>query len=104
MCKANFPKFVCVPQGSLDNVNLFSLITILSFFLLLPVALAVDGVRFTPAAMSAMGIADPSLVIKQSMLAAVCFHGYQQVCAGCFDLHACISYSFIVDGALASLC
>lgn len=36
-------------QESLDNISLFSIITILSFFLLAPVALFVEGVKFTPA-------------------------------------------------------
>lgn len=66
------------PQGSLDNINLFSCITIISFFLLLPVALLTEGVRFTPAAMTAAGL-DPSIVMKKAFLAAMCFHAYQQV-------------------------
>ena len=65
-------------QGSLDNINLFSCITIISFFLLLPVALLTEGVRFTPGAMRAAGL-DPSVVMKQALLAAACFHSYQQV-------------------------
>ena len=65
-------------QGTLDNINLFSCITIISFFLLLPVALLTEGVRFTPAAMRAAGLV-PSVVMKQAILAAVCFHAYQQV-------------------------
>ena len=65
-------------QG-LDNINLFSIITILSFALLLPVALLVDGVQFTPAAMRAAGITNTSVVFKHVLLAALCFHSYQQV-------------------------
>ena len=64
-------------QGTLDNINLFSCITIISFFLLLPVALLTEGVRFTPAAMRAAGLV-PGVVMKQAILAAVCFHAYQQ--------------------------
>ena len=82
---------VCPAQGTLDNINLFSCITIISFFLLLPVALLTEGVRFTPSAIRAAGLA-PSVVMKQAILAAVCFHAYQQawplrccitVCRGC---------------------
>ena len=72
---------LCVPlllQGSLDNINLFSCITIISFFLLLPVALLTEGVRFTPAAMRASGL-EPAIVMKKAVIAAMCFHAYQQV-------------------------
>lgn len=41
-------------------------------------ALLTEGVRFTPAAMTAAGL-DPSVVMKQAFLAAMCFHAYQQV-------------------------
>lgn len=43
-------------QGAIDNVNLFSLITIGSFFLTAPAAMFFEGVRFTPAALSAAGV------------------------------------------------
>ena len=56
-------------KGSLDNINLFSTITVVSFLLLAPMALALEGPVFTPAAMAAAGIADPWLVIQR---AAVC--------------------------------
>jgi hypothetical protein len=38
-----------------------------------------DGVKFTPAAMRAIGIVDTSTVMKHVLLAALCFHSYQQV-------------------------
>lgn len=40
-------------QGSLDNINLFSIITILAFFLLLPLTLVTEGVKLTPAYLEA---------------------------------------------------
>lgn len=43
----------------------------------------VDGVRFTPAAMRAIGIVDTTAVIKHTLLAALCFHSYQQVGRQC---------------------
>lgn len=67
-------------QVSLDNINLFSIITIMAFFLLLPVTLLQEGVRLTPSALQASGIADTSLVIRRALLAGFCFHSYQQVC------------------------
>lgn len=42
----------CPVQGSLDNINLFSIITILSLVLITPITLAVEGVKFTPAYLS----------------------------------------------------
>lgn len=35
-------------QESLDNITLFSIITIMSFFLLAPVSIFMEGVKFTP--------------------------------------------------------
>lgn len=32
----------------MDNINLFSVITIISFMLLVPAAIFMEGVRFTP--------------------------------------------------------
>jgi hypothetical protein len=64
----------------LDNINLFSLITVMSFFLLAPFALLKDGgLKFTPHAIKAMGIMDVELVMKRTILAGFCFHAYQQV-------------------------
>ena len=56
----------------------------MSFFLLAPVTLLLEGVKFTPSAMQAMGIMNSSEIIKKTLLAGLCFHAYQQV-------HACIS-------------
>jgi len=36
-------------QESLDNINLFSIITVMSFFLLAPVTLLTEGVKVSPA-------------------------------------------------------
>jgi len=36
-------------QDSMDNITLFSIITVMSFFLLAPVAVFMEGVKFTPA-------------------------------------------------------
>lgn len=72
-------KKLMVKKGGLDNINLFSIITILSFFLLTPVSIAVDGLAFLPSAMTAVGIADVNVVMQRALMAALCFHGYQQV-------------------------
>ncbi|MBO8589860.1 hypothetical protein INN88_14800, partial [Staphylococcus aureus] len=41
-------KFMVKKEESLDNITLFSIITIMSFILLAPVTLVVEGVKFTP--------------------------------------------------------
>jgi solute carrier family 35 protein E1 len=72
-------KFMSKGKGSLDNINLFSIITILSFFILAPIAVLTDGVVFTPAALAAAGITDTKALMVKAALAGVCFHAYQQV-------------------------
>lgn len=71
-------KFMVKKEGSLDNINLFSIITIMSFFLLLPVTYFVEGVKFTPQALSAAGL-DVKVVATRALIAGLCFHSYQQV-------------------------
>ncbi|KAJ4840207.1 Palmitoyl-protein thioesterase 1 [Turnera subulata] len=65
-------------EDSLDNITLFSIITIMSFFLLAPVTLFTEGVKFTPAYLQSAGL-NVKQVYTRSLLAALCFHAYQQV-------------------------
>ena len=44
-----------------------------------PCCLTLQGVRFTPSAMRAAGILNTSEVMKHVLIAALCFHSYQQV-------------------------
>ena len=80
-CRGWANSAIACMQGAvrLDNINLFSIITIMSFFLLAPVTLLLEGVKFTPSAMQAMGIMNSSEIIKKTLLAGLCFHAYQQV-------------------------
>ena len=66
-------------QVQMDNINLFSLITILSLFLLAPFTLLREGVQFTPSAMRALGVANTEALMRKALLAGFCFHAYQQV-------------------------
>lgn len=59
-------------------IGLFSMITILSFFMLAPIAVAVEGMQLTPTALRAAGI-DPEAILKLLLSSALCFHLYQQV-------------------------
>ncbi|GAB4845708.1 Palmitoyl-protein thioesterase 1 [Ancistrocladus abbreviatus] len=71
-------KFMVKKEESLDNITLFSIITIMSFILLAPVAIFMEGVKFTPSYMEAAGL-NVKQVYTRSLLAALCFHAYQQV-------------------------
>ncbi|KAI3820756.1 hypothetical protein L1987_08304 [Smallanthus sonchifolius] len=71
-------KFMVKKEESLDNITLFSIITIMSFFLLAPVTLLTEGVRVTPAYLQSAGLNVKQVYIR-SLLAAICFHAYQQV-------------------------
>ncbi|KAK9925325.1 hypothetical protein M0R45_033652 [Rubus argutus] len=74
-------KFMVKKEESLDNINLFSVITIISFILLLPSAILLEGVKFSPSYLQSA--ANQGLNIKElcvrSLLAGFCFHTYQQV-------------------------
>eukprot|EP00249_Psilotum_nudum_P010544 c22604_g1_i1 orf=250-1566(-) len=71
-------KLMVKKEGSLDNISLFSVITLMSLVLLTPVALIFEGVKFTPAYLESAGL-DMKVVALRALLAAVCFHSYQQV-------------------------
>lgn len=59
------------------SIGLFSTITMLSFLLLAPIAVAVEGPVFLPSRLAAFG--SPSQLIYGATMAAVNFHLYQQV-------------------------
>ncbi|KAI8543704.1 hypothetical protein RHMOL_Rhmol08G0239400 [Rhododendron molle] len=65
-------------EDSLDNITLFSIITIMSFILSAPISLYMEGFKFTPSCLQAMGL-NVRQVYVRSFLAALCFHAYQQV-------------------------
>ncbi|CAL5203319.1 unnamed protein product [Lathyrus oleraceus] len=71
-------KVMVKQEESLDNITLFSIITIMSFFLLAPAAIFMEGVKFTPAYLQSAGL-NVRQVYTRSLLAALCFHAYQQV-------------------------
>lgn len=71
-------KVMVKKEESLDNITLFSIITIMSFLLLAPVAVFMEGVKFTPAYLQSAGL-NVKEVATRSLLAALSFHAYQQV-------------------------
>ncbi|XP_057464268.1 LOW QUALITY PROTEIN: phosphoenolpyruvate/phosphate translocator 2, chloroplastic-like [Actinidia eriantha] len=74
-------KFMVNKEEALDNINLFSIITIISFVLLVPIAVLMEGVKFTPSYLqfaASRGLNVRELCVR-SLLAGFCFHTYQQV-------------------------
>ncbi|KAK9276154.1 hypothetical protein L1049_005685 [Liquidambar formosana] len=65
-------------EDSLDNITLFSIMTIMSFILIAPVAIFKEGIKFTPSYLQSAGLNMKEVYIR-SLLASVCFHAYQQV-------------------------
>ncbi|KAJ9540600.1 hypothetical protein OSB04_027106 [Centaurea solstitialis] len=74
-------KFMVRKEEALDNINLFSVITIISFILLIPFPFLLEGFKLTPdylKAAASEGVNVRELCIR-SVLAGFCFHSYQQV-------------------------
>lgn len=65
-------------EEALDNITLFSIITVMSFILMIPVTLIMEGVTFTPAYLQSAGLNLREVYVR-SLLAAICYHAYQQV-------------------------
>ncbi|GAB2236228.1 hypothetical protein Droror1_Dr00027967 [Drosera rotundifolia] len=68
-------------EERLDNVNLFSVITIISFILLVPIAILIEGVKFTPSYLqfaATQGL-NRSELLRRALISGFCFHYYQQV-------------------------
>ncbi|XP_047946073.1 triose phosphate/phosphate translocator, non-green plastid, chloroplastic-like [Salvia hispanica] len=71
-------KFMVKKEDSLDNITLFSIITIMSFFLMAPIAFFMEGFKLTPSYLQATGV-NVNQLYTRSLIAALCFHAYQQV-------------------------
>ncbi|KAH7658553.1 Triose phosphate/phosphoenolpyruvate translocator protein [Dioscorea alata] len=71
-------KILVEKEESLDNINLYSIITILSLFLMVPVTLFVEGAKFTPAHLQSFGL-NLKEIYMRTFLSGLCFHAYQQV-------------------------
>ncbi|KAK4753018.1 hypothetical protein SAY87_021816 [Trapa incisa] len=74
-------KVMLKKEDSMDNITLFSIITVMSFFLLFPVTYFMEGFKYAPSYLQSA--AQTGVNVKQlltrSLLAALCFHAYQQV-------------------------
>ncbi|CAN6453144.1 unnamed protein product [Victoria cruziana] len=71
-------KLMANEEETLDNINLFSIITIMSFFFMIPVTIFTEGIKFTPAYLQSAGF-NVQEVCLRALMAAFCFHTYQQI-------------------------
>ncbi|KAG8366888.1 hypothetical protein BUALT_Bualt16G0014800 [Buddleja alternifolia] len=74
-------KFMIRKEETLDNINLFSIMTIISFLLLTPAAILLEGVKFSPsyfqyAASEGLNVRE---LCTRAIFSGFCFHTYQQV-------------------------
>ncbi|KAH7851122.1 hypothetical protein Vadar_007553 [Vaccinium darrowii] len=88
-------KFMVNKEEALDNINLFSIITIISFVLLAPVAILMEGVKFSPSYLqfaASQGLNVRELCVR-SLLAGFCFHTYQQVSYSILQMVSPVTHS-----------
>ncbi|KAJ7945855.1 Phosphoenolpyruvate/phosphate translocator chloroplastic-like [Quillaja saponaria] len=71
-------KIMVNKEQSMDNITLFSIITVMSFLLLAPFIAFTEGVKFTPEYLKSAGL-NIRQVYTRSLLAALSYHAYQQV-------------------------
>ncbi|KAI4375336.1 hypothetical protein MLD38_013219 [Melastoma candidum] len=74
-------KFMVNKEEALDNINLFSLMTMISFVLVVPVAIYLEGIKISPSylqSLASQGLNVKELCVR-AVLAGFCFHSYQQV-------------------------
>ncbi|CAL4965558.1 unnamed protein product [Urochloa decumbens] len=71
-------KLLADDKDAMDDINLFSVITVLSFLLSCPLMLFVEGVKFTPGYLQSTGLNLQELCVRAA-LAGFCFHGYQKL-------------------------
>ncbi|RZC72025.1 hypothetical protein C5167_035177 [Papaver somniferum] len=64
-------------EESLDNITLFSMITILSFALNVPLTLCMEGVKFSPSFLQSAGLDVRELCVR-TLLSGLCFQAHQQ--------------------------
>ncbi|XP_037482059.1 phosphoenolpyruvate/phosphate translocator 3, chloroplastic-like [Triticum dicoccoides] len=71
-------KILADKEEKLDYINLFSIMTIMSFLCSVPLTLYLEGIKFSPLFLRSTGLNLQELCLKAG-IAATCFHFYQQV-------------------------
>uniref|UniRef100_A0A453AP79 Sugar phosphate transporter domain-containing protein n=1 Tax=Aegilops tauschii subsp. strangulata TaxID=200361 RepID=A0A453AP79_AEGTS len=70
-------KILADKEEKLDDINLFSIMTIISFLCSVPLTLYLEGIKFSPLFLRSTGLNLQELCLKAAV-AATCFHFYQQ--------------------------
>lgn len=77
-----FSKMVMIKdEETLDNINLFSVMTLISFIMLVPTAIFLEGFKLSPSYLqyaASQGVNVEELCVR-GLLSGFCFHTYQQV-------------------------
>jgi len=71
-------KLLADKEETLDDINLFSIMTVMSFLLSVPLMLCLEGIKFSPSYLQSTGVNLQELCLKAA-IAGTCFHFYQQV-------------------------
>ncbi|ONM29674.1 Phosphoenolpyruvate/phosphate translocator 3, chloroplastic [Zea mays] len=71
-------KLLAGDKDVMDDINLFSVITVLSFLLSCPLMIFAEGIKFTPGYLQSTGLNLQELCVRAA-LAGLCFHGYQKL-------------------------
>uniref|UniRef100_A0ACD5U6Y9 Uncharacterized protein n=2 Tax=Avena sativa TaxID=4498 RepID=A0ACD5U6Y9_AVESA len=71
-------KLLADKEETLDDINLFSIMTVMSFLLSVPLMLYLEGIKFSPSYLQSTGVNLQELCLKAA-IAGTCFHFYQQV-------------------------
>ncbi|KAF7819555.1 phosphoenolpyruvate/phosphate translocator 2, chloroplastic-like [Senna tora] len=88
-------KLMVNEEEALDNINLYSVITIISFLLSLPFAIYTEGFKFSPSYLqsaASQGLNVRELGVRL-VLSGFCFHAYQQVSYGILQMVSPVSHS-----------
>ncbi|KAK3410170.1 hypothetical protein EUGRSUZ_J02199 [Eucalyptus grandis] len=88
-------KFMVNKEETLDNIDTFSVMTIMSFMFLAPTAIFVEGFKFTPSYLqsaASQGLNNKELCVR-SLFAGFCFHSYQQVSYGILQMVLPVTHS-----------
>lgn len=88
-------KMMTSEEETLDIINLYGVLTMMAFILLVPYALLVEGVKFSPSYLqyaASQGLNVRELCVR-SIFAAFCFHAYQQVSYMILDMVSPVTHS-----------
>ncbi|XP_054799660.1 phosphoenolpyruvate/phosphate translocator 2, chloroplastic-like [Prosopis cineraria] len=88
-------KLMVNEEESLDNINLYSVISMISFILSIPFAISMEGFKFAPSFLqsaASQGLNVRELCVRL-LLAGFCFHAYQQVSYGILQRVSPVTHS-----------